>query len=82
MSKTIRKDHYVEVHGEPCFGETWEATMDKKKWYKPGRKQKEGYVGKVRPVKKGDFKRAMMHPDEDGEVILPKEKKTDVWYYN
>ncbi len=83
MSNTKRRDYYVEVDGEPCFGKKWEDTMDKKKWYKPSKKQKKGgYVGKLRNARRVDMKKAMQHPDEDGEIVLPRERRTDVWYYN
>ena len=40
MSRTKRKDHYIEKHGEPIFGDEWKATSDRKKWYKPSKKAK------------------------------------------
>ena len=82
MSNTIRKDHYVEAHGKPCFGEKWKATADRKKWYKPSKKQKSGFTGKLRVGRKVELDRAMNRPDEDGEIVLPKEKKSDVWFFN
>ena len=82
MSNTKRKDHYIEAHGKSIFDENWKATMDKKKWYKPSKKNKEGGLMKIRVGRRRDLNKAMQHPDEDGEVILPLEKKSDVWYYN
>jgi hypothetical protein len=82
MSNTTRGDYYIEANGEPCFGKKWEAVMDKKKWYKPSKKQKNGYLSKIRLGRRTDMKKAMKHPDEDGDIILPVQKKTDVWYYN
>lgn len=82
MSKTKRKDHYLEATGKPCFGEEWKAISDRKKWYKPSRKDKQGSLSKLRPGRKVELKRAMQRPDEHGQVILPVEKKTDIWYYN
>jgi hypothetical protein len=82
MSNTKRKDHYVDKHGKPVFGKMWEATMDKKKWYKPSKKVKNGSLMKVRVGRRRDMNKAALQPDEDGQVILPPEKKTDVWYYN
>ena len=82
MSHTTRKDYYVEANGEPLFGPTWKATADGKKWYKPAKKQKQGWLGKVRPGNKVAMKRAMVRADEDGDVVLPVERKTDTWYYN
>ncbi len=82
MSHTVRKDYYVEVSGEPLFGPKWKATADRKKWYKPSKKSKAGYLGKIRPGRKVEMKRAMVHPDEDGDIILPQERRTDTWYYN
>ena len=82
MSKTKRKDHYIEVSGKPIFDKEWKAEADRKKWYKPSKSDKEGWLGKIRPGKKVAMKRAMKTPDEDGEIILPIEKKTDTWFYN
>lgn len=82
MSNTKRRDHYVEAYGRPLFGETWEATRDKKKGYKPYKKHKEGNLMKIRVGRRRDLNKAMLHPDEDGQVILPSEKKSDVWYFN
>lgn len=82
MSNTKRKDHYIESSGSPLFGTEWKATADRKKWYKPSKKNKDGQLKKIRPVTRPKIKNAMLHPDEDGEVILPVDKKTDVWYYN
>ena len=82
MSHTTRKDYYVEADGEPIFGPKWKATADRKKWYKPAKKQKEAWLGKIRPGNKAAMKRAMAHPNEDGDVMLPTERKTDCWYYN
>ncbi len=82
MSHTKRKDYYVEADGKPLFGEKWKATSDRKKWYKPSKKIKKNFLVKLRPGNKAKLKQAMNHPDEDGEIILPVEKKTDAWYYN
>ena len=82
MSNTIRKDYYAEFCGGPIFGEAWKATADRKKWYKPHKKNKEQWLNKLRPGNKAKMKEAMRHPDEDGEIVLPVEKKTDCWYYN
>jgi len=82
MSHTIRKDYYVEADGKPLFGAEWKATSDRKKWYKPAKKQKQGWLGKVRLGNKVAMKRAMVRADEDGDVVLPRERKTDTWYYN
>lgn len=82
MSRTTRKDYYVEANGKPLFGPEWKAKADRKKWYKPSKKNKRGYLGKIRPGRKPEMKRAMGHPDEDGEIVLPVERKTDVWYHN
>jgi hypothetical protein len=82
MSNTKRKDYYVTVSDYYPDSKKWKATSDRKKWYKPTKKAKKGYVGKARLGRKADMKRAMMRPDEDGEIILPVEKKTDVWFYN
>ncbi len=72
----------MEVSGEPVFGPKWKATADRKKWYKPSKKNKKGYLGKIRLGKKPAMKQAMAHPDEDGQVVLPVERRTDDWYYN
>lgn len=84
MSNTKRKDHYVEASGTPLFNENkpWKVVGDKKKWYKPSKKQKNGYLSKIRLARRSDMKKAMNRPDIDGEVILPVSKKTDLWYYN
>lgn len=96
MSKTLRRDHYEDTKkkvGDQIFlgqvitndddaNEKWKMFRDKKKWYKPSKKQKNGYLSKLRTARRVDMKKAMMHPDEDGEIVLPVEKKTDVWYYN
>ena len=82
MSNTKRKDHYIEASGSHLFGDEWKATADRKKWYKPSKKNKDGQLKKIRPVTRPKIKNAMLRPDEDGEVILPVDKKTDVWYYN
>jgi hypothetical protein len=82
MSNTKRKDYYIEANGSPLFGDEWKATADRKKWYKPSKKNKDGQLKKIRPVTRPKIKNAMQRPDEDGEVILPVDKKTDIWYYN
>lgn len=81
MSRTKRKDHYIEKHGEPIFGDEWKATADKKKWYKPSKKAKK-YLDKTRTNKDSLIKKAMLNPDDDGNVILPPKKNTDTWNYN
>lgn len=87
MSKTKRKDHYLET-GQGSLHETfqpekaWRDTSDRKKWYKPSKKDKQGWLSKIRKGRKVQLNRAMQRPDEHGQVILPVEKKTDVWYYN
>jgi hypothetical protein len=84
MSNTKRRDHYVDANGKPLFDEDkpWKVLGDRKKWYKPSKKAKEGDLMKVRVGRRRDLNKAMLHPDDDGDVILPVEKKTDVWYYN
>lgn len=83
MSDTKRRDYYIDRFGEPCFGPEWKATSDKKKWYKPRKKSKtRGYVHKLRNDRREKHKEAMRHPDEDGQVILPNTKHSDVWYHN
>ena len=82
MSNTKRRDYYVDACGVSCMNKDWMATADRKKWYKPSKKDKHGWLEKIRLGRKIEMKRAMLHPDDDGEIILPKEKRTDVWYYN
>lgn len=81
MSRTKRKDRYIEKHGEPIFGDEWQATSDRKKWYKPSKKAKER-LAKLHTDRDSIVKKAMRNPDEDGNVSLPPKKKTDTWYYN
>lgn len=81
MSRTERKDRYVEKSGAPLFGKEWQAAADKKKWYKPSKKAKK-YLDKSRTDKDSALKKAMLNPDEDGNVILPPKKNTDTWNYN
>jgi len=81
MSRTKRKDHFIEKYGEPLFGDKWEATSDKKKWYKPSKKQKK-FLEKERTDKPSLIKKAMQNPDEDGNVLLPPKKNTDTYYFN
>ena len=82
MSRTKRKDHYIEKHGEPLFGEEWQATRDKKKWYKPSNNQKKGHIGKVRTSSRSKLKNAVQKADPENGPILPVEKKTDTWNFN
>jgi hypothetical protein len=81
MSNTKRKDYYVDTYGSPLSEKKWKATSDKKKWYKPSSKAKE-WLQKERPGKKVKLRRAMQKVDEDNEIILPIDKKTDSWNWN
>lgn len=81
MSRTKRKDYYVEKYGELIYDDEWKATSDKKKPYKPSKKAKR-YLDKTRTNKDSLVKKAMQNPDEDGNVTLPPKKNTDTWNYN
>ena len=81
MSRTERKDRFVEKNGAPIFEKEWRVAADKKKWYKPSKKDKK-WLDKSRTDKDSVLKKAMLNPDEDGNVILPPKKNTDTWNYN
>ncbi len=91
MSRTRRKDS-LDVQGsrpdyvhaiyvglaKPSAKEVREAHMDGKKSRKPGRKAKV-YLHKGRKAKPKEALRKMVDPDE---LVMPVEKRTDIWRYN
>lgn len=73
MSRTRRKDFYVEAEGKPLFGKPHHVLGDRKKWYKPGKTFKS--IQKKR--RKAKEKDAMRHDPESVPVF----KREDQWLY-
>lgn len=73
MSRTYRKDHYVECN-KISFGKPWHIKGDKKRWYKPNKIFKK--TRKQR--RKAQEKQALRLEKE----IIPEFPKDDVWDWN
>lgn len=82
MSRTQRKDYYIEADGKPLFGKKWHATGDKKKWYKPNKTYKNCQRKRDSVKPKQKLKEAIKHGEDWDNVILPDAKKHDAWDYN
>lgn len=82
MSRTKRKDYYVEAFGEPLFDKDWKATSDKKKWYKPNKGYKKCQRKKDSVKPKQRFKEAIKHGDDWDNVVIEDPKRHDTWDWN
>lgn len=82
MSRTKRKDYYIQADGQPFGAKKWHATGDKKKWYKPNKKFKKAQRKRDASKPKQKLKEAFVHGDDWDGIILPDAKKHDVWDYN
>ena len=70
MSRTKRSGYYLEANYDK---DILDSTRDKKKWYKPDKSFKK---------KKSRSRKAKIKDAMRKQIELPREKKTDVWYWN
>lgn len=82
MSRTKRRDYYVDVDGEPCFGEEWRAKRDKKKWYKPNKNFKKPRRRSEKAKLNNEVKNALANNKDFDNIMIDEVKNSDRWDYN
>lgn len=82
MSRTKRKDRYIETTGIPLWGSVIDATRDCKKGYKPGKAFKSAQRQKDSNKPKQALRAAIVQGKDLDGIVLPDAKKHDVWDYN